>query len=394
MLLDLEGTIRAKNPQETLNKLKPLLPLFGITRVASVEGLTGIKVPVSVAVRPNSRILSTSQGKGISRELADISAIMESIEVYHAERLPPCDKLESIANLKRENISFIHPDELNLYYNLTFSEEEPIEWMKVQRFMGNGEALVPRAYLSLNSAEQFDCHSSSCFRGDSNGLASGNTQLEAIAHALFEVIERHCVYDFIRQNPNEYLKLFSEVDQASITGAPHIAKLMQLIEESQLELRIRAMHGPIGVPVFGAQLQDLEPTRRTFVAGGFGAHPIPEVALSRAITEAIQSRVTVITGSRDDIFPWHFLSHDLAFVKFNNSFPKTNFKKVLWNEVPRAPRFSDFTEMLKWTLQQLSHIGKNEVYFYNYQKPEFGDIPVVKVIVPGMKISMDTMRGE
>ena len=394
MLLDLEGTIRAQSPQETLRKLKPLLPMFGITRVASVEGLTGIRIPVSVAVRPNSKILSTSQGKGISRELADISAIMESIEVFHAERLPPCDKLESIANLKKQLIPFIHPNELNLYYNLSFSEEEPIEWMKVQRFMGTGESLVPRAYLSLNSAEQFSCQSSSCFRGDSNGLASGNTQEEAIAHAIFEVIERHCVNDFIIQNPTEYLKIFNDVDPNSIEGAPHIEKLMHLIDESLLEVRIRAMHGPIGIPVFGAHLQDLEPTRRTFIAGGFGAHPVPEVALSRAITEAIQSRVTVITGSRDDIFPWHFLNHDHALVKFNNPFTKTNFKKVLWSEIPRAPRFSDFKDMLQWTLQQLQSIGKNEVYFYNYQKPEFGDIPVVKVIVPGMKISMDTMRGE
>ena len=36
------------------------------------------------------------------------------------------------------------------------------------------------------------------------------------------------------------------------------------------------------------------------VSSGHGAHSAPEIALSRAITEAAQSRLTAISGSRDD----------------------------------------------------------------------------------------------
>src|ERR1700722_5426568 len=36
---------------------------------------------------------------------------------------------------------------------------------------------------------------------------------------------------------------------------------------------------------------------------GSGTHLAKDIALSRALTEAIQSRATIITGSRDDVFP-------------------------------------------------------------------------------------------
>src|SRR3954470_22734659 len=100
MFLDLGGTIRAQSAEETLARLKPLLPRFGITRVMAQEGLGDSAIPVSVSCRPNSRLLSTSQGKGITRALADVSAIMESIEIFHVERLPPPVLTASTAEMR------------------------------------------------------------------------------------------------------------------------------------------------------------------------------------------------------------------------------------------------------------------------------------------------------
>ena len=39
-----------------------------------------------------------------------------------------------------------------------------------------------------------------------------------------------------------------------------------------------------------------------YTAQGMGAHPMRGIALSRALTEAAQSRLTYIAGSRDDVF--------------------------------------------------------------------------------------------
>jgi ribosomal protein S12 methylthiotransferase accessory factor YcaO len=45
-------------------------------------------------------------------------------------------------------------------------------------------------------------------------------------------------------------------------------------------------------------------------ASGSGCHPYRRIALSRAITEALQSRLTHISGVRDDVY-WSSYRHDL-----------------------------------------------------------------------------------
>ena len=46
--------------------------------------------------------------------------------------------------------------------------------------------------------------------------------------------------------------------------------------------------------------------RRLPAAMGGGCHPDRGIALSRALTEAAQSRLTLIAGSRDDCPPGHY----------------------------------------------------------------------------------------
>jgi YcaO-like protein with predicted kinase domain len=62
------------------------MPAMGITWLANVTGLDRIGLPVCVAVRPNWRALSTSQGKGETIEAAKASALMEAIESWHGAR--------------------------------------------------------------------------------------------------------------------------------------------------------------------------------------------------------------------------------------------------------------------------------------------------------------------
>ena len=73
------GTHRVRTPIETCRIVEPHRKTFGITRVADVTGLDRIGVPVAMAVRPNARSLSVSQGKGVDRDAARASALMESI---------------------------------------------------------------------------------------------------------------------------------------------------------------------------------------------------------------------------------------------------------------------------------------------------------------------------
>src|SRR5690242_11549896 len=69
-----------------LGALQPKLAAVGITRLADVTGLDRVGLPVVLAVRPLGRSLAVSQGKGLTREQAAVSAILEAMELHHAER--------------------------------------------------------------------------------------------------------------------------------------------------------------------------------------------------------------------------------------------------------------------------------------------------------------------
>src|SRR4051812_30484027 len=83
----LPGTRRSRAPADTLRDFGRHLPRMGITRLTNVTGLDSIGIPVVQAIRPNSRSLSVSQGKGVDLDAAKVSAMMEAIELWHAERI-------------------------------------------------------------------------------------------------------------------------------------------------------------------------------------------------------------------------------------------------------------------------------------------------------------------
>src|SRR5437764_448852 len=64
------GTHRVADPRETLARVRPYMARMGLTRLGNITGLDRIGIPVAIAVRPNSRSVSVSQGK-----LLDLSSI-------------------------------------------------------------------------------------------------------------------------------------------------------------------------------------------------------------------------------------------------------------------------------------------------------------------------------
>src|SRR5205823_9306186 len=85
-----QGTHRTADPGETLARVRPHAARMGITRLGNITGLDRIGIPVAIAVRPNSRSVSVSQGKGYDLPQAMASALMEACEGFHAEEIGPC----------------------------------------------------------------------------------------------------------------------------------------------------------------------------------------------------------------------------------------------------------------------------------------------------------------
>jgi ribosomal protein S12 methylthiotransferase accessory factor len=382
MFLDLGGTFRALSAEDTLARLKPLLPIFGITRVAAHENLGNLKIPVSVCFRPNSRLLSTSQGKGVTRALADVSAIMESIEAFHAERLPPADVISSAADLRRAGTRFVDPAALaQLPRQSLYSEHEPVGWLTLKRLADGAPILAPRAFLNMHCAERRTEIATLALVASSNGLASGNTPEEALVHGLYELIERHSIFEYRHCLPGSE-RAGRAVDLDSLRSVPHLAELLARIDEAELNVWVRAIHGPLGVPAFGAIVGEKVPLRqRTKEFPGWGAHYVPEVALSRAITEAVQCRITYISGSRDDLYPWHYVELDSPS---EDVVEEPDAHRLHLDELPSPPRFSSFAEVLQWTLALLERHGFQDTCYFDHQRPQYGNIPVVSVVSPNV----------
>ena len=193
---DLGGTYRAYEPHETLAKLQPLIwDTFGISRVANITGLDNINIPTYTAIRPLSKLVTTSQGKGITHDLAKISAIMESIEGWHAERIPKAELVGTYRELKaKKNLVNLEKIQLTNNFQRTSEVFEDINfaWLKGIELNTGQEIYFPKCLIDLNTqilhrkADKY----SFFFACSSNGLASGNTYEEAVCHGLYEVIER------------------------------------------------------------------------------------------------------------------------------------------------------------------------------------------------------------
>src|SRR5262245_34190876 len=166
--------------------MRPLMKGIGITRIANVTGLDCVGIPVCLAVRPNSRSLSVAQGKGLTVDAAKASALMESIETWHAESLRVPLRRESASVPRREG-SVLEPQKLPLKRPGVFDESEPILWLEGWDFVVGRPTYVPEELVNLNSLVWDDARR---FAPSSNGLAAGNHLLEALVHGLCEVIER------------------------------------------------------------------------------------------------------------------------------------------------------------------------------------------------------------
>ncbi len=143
---------------------------------------------------------------------------------------------------------------------------------------------------------------SGCFAASTNGLASGNHLLEAINHAICEVVERDSTSLWNHLHPAwrdpTRLDLTTVDDDACL-------EVIDRLERAGIEVAVWDTTSDIGMPSFYCLILD-RLHERAHSGGGAGAHSVRGVALLRALTEAVQVRTTYIAGSRDDLRPDEF----------------------------------------------------------------------------------------
>ncbi len=360
------GTHRVVTPAETLRRIEPLFPVVGITRLADVTWLDEIGIPVYQAVRPNSWTLSVSQGKGLTDDLAKVSAAMESIESWHAEREGPGELVAIVADVERECGYRVHELPLEPRHHLRPGLE--LEWTRASRLDGGADTFLPTGLLRLDGRVR-DTWTPPLFALNSNGLASGNTVVEAALHGLYEVIERDCLTRAGTVGARV-------LDLASVHGPAR--DLLDRLHAAEVDVLVEVLPSPTGPACFRATIwSEMFPVP----FAGAGAHLDREVALCRALTEAAQSRVTEIAGARDDITSGGYR----RAASGRSTLPVAPLDAdVLAYDGIGSVRNTSLADDVRATVAGVLAVTGRSPLVADHTRPEVG-IPVVRVVCPGLR---------
>lgn len=328
-----------------------------------------------------------ANGKGISDKASQASALGEFIErlgtlylfadyflgqapmgfVYH-----PREKRLALADFDRTQV--LTPDLWSLYdphgevtaQHLVSLQDssEMITAIPLQDSVDGHEVYFPVNLLNTLYA--------------SNGLAAGNTLVEASIQALSEIYERWVRSQILRHGwvlpvmPASVWQSFATVVEAAAALAA---------QGIELDIRDASLGG--AYPVVCIILRDVT-DGRTFVS--FGAHPIYEVALERTLTEAMQGRdfaardgfeyplADAALAASDENLEAHFID---ASGRWHLKFfarEGADFDAVPWN--------LDGDLDAQWQ-SMLTRLQEQGFKLYHHSHDALS-VPVVRLVVPGM----------
>jgi len=361
------GTHRALPPEETLRRVTPHADRRGVTRCADVTGLDSIGIPVFCAIRPDGGVLQVANGKGVRRIDARVSAIMEALEYSHAECAPLVTREGSVADLRAEGIALPDFAALQGFWKHRFgSEQRVVSWVPAVDLLAGTATLLPTSYVHHQEPH--------FYYWTTNGLASGNNLVEATLHGLYEVAERHSL-SLLTEDDRVDFEGCTVIDPDSIDDEV-VGPLLERIRAAGCRVALLRVALDWGIHTMLATLLDPSPyAGASRVNIGSGAHLSPTVAAARAITEAAQSRLTFIHGSREDLEREAYRGrHETLYDLFG-----ALVGDHLWSDLADVSTL-DFDTDLRLVLQTMEEFGLDRVYRCTLT-PNDCDYTVVKVAV-------------
>lgn len=364
------GTHRAVPPAQTLARAAPYAARCGVTRLADVTGLDTIGLPVFQAIRPRARSLSVSQGKGATRAAAKVSALMEAIELHHAETVAPSAQRAATA----DEAAFCGAISRGYAQRAPFDPDRVRGWCDAVDLMSGRPIGVPHALVSMD----FTVAAPDDIVPSSNGLASGNTPGEATNSALCELIERDAHSRWLTLSTRE--RFATAIDIGSIDDRLG-RRLIAYVDAAGFGLRLWDMSAGEGPAVILCAIFETFSSKALIQrpALGGGAHPSAGISLARAITEAAQSRATMIAGARDDLTDESY--QDAANMRLQMLFEGGLGDGRPWQTVPDRGR-AGLDADRDWLIRCCADRGASAIARIDLSPPDEG-IGVVKLIIPG-----------
>lgn len=385
------GGIRSISAIQTKKIVDAALEKSGLKieiKLADDNPFNGI-IPVFDSYLEKSHINKTSyllysqlsHGKGINEQQAYFSAAFEIFERisarYFGEKQIISAKYQDVRdrainlklmtdNIKNKNTDFD-----------VFSEDMDVDWVIATSLSEETPILIPASMTFLTSTY---------FKGNfmpasSTGLAAGGTLKDAILQGIYEILE-HDAW-MIGQANTIKLPL---VDIATSKNED-LKRKIDKIEQLGYKVVVRDYTNDIGIPVFRAWIVSLD-DYTAYAFNGFGASYDPEIALERAITEAVQSAnkkpmvklknfkkpsAGYMMDDPNSIYNLgYFIKKDIEMSPQENIISLGKYKK---------PPLNCVDEILKYTLQKLKSIDSNvDIIYYDLTRESLG-IPVVRVVI-------------
>jgi len=345
-----ENGLRIMRAGQSWNNVRRHIGHAGIvTRIASFYKPVDRKQSyrgVSADILGNNAF-RTHAGKGMTPAQNRNSAAFESIERYCAKyaMFDPYRK-EVRGSYDELKDTAVHPSRFQMTLS-HYSDMAEIPWVKSWSLTKKRMCLLPRDFVSYIPI-------------GSNGLASGNCMEEAILHALFELIERDI---YMIMDLNEFV--MPDLDVTGLTN-PRILGLLKRLDSS-VSYRIKYIRNDFGIPAFGMYMSGPAGKKQGH-AHVVCSHLDKEIALSRTITEAIQTFPKFARGSR-------WLGKNTGHYTKQND--PVSFRSIRGHKDP------DITANIKTCVKLLEKRGL-ETFAVNHTIPGI-KCAVVRMLVPGLQ---------
>jgi ribosomal protein S12 methylthiotransferase accessory factor len=291
---------------------------------------------------------------------------MESIELWHAEYARPAPDVRAVPAA-----------ELGLPYRLedvdhdigsVLTDRTSLDWI-LARGVSSGHAVpvpVDTVRLSIDPLTEWQPR---VLRVSSNGLASGNSADEATLHAAYEAVER----DVLRSLTDPTCR--ATIDTATVDD-PVCRELIDRVNAGDVFLEVFSVTSRLPVPCFAAFVWSEDVP---VLSGGSGAHSSVGVAMSRAITEAVQSRLTAISGVRDDLAAVYTYVHRGSTRKPTRHPNPVDFRDAT---AGLGREFADVRDEVEWLSGAIT--GATGAEPLRVELSTMAEFSVAKVVCPGL----------
>ena len=379
----IKGTYRVKDPVDTYDSNEEKLRTAGITRITEITHLDRVKIPVFSSIRPTAQSggVSVYAGKGATVEQARASAMMEGFERYSAEKQDiDQEKISISAYNEIKNDSVLNPRNLLLpksFENQNI-EMQKLEWIEAEEIISESPILVPAnaVFHPYIPNREIKPTAMAMFKGNTNGLASGNVIEEAVLHGIFEVVERDAwsIFELTKRNKKQ-------IDLDTIENET-VSELVEKFTSQGIKIKLMDITADLKIPTIVASADDTVLKDAALLTLGVGTHLNPEIAAIRALSEVAQSRATQIHGTREDTVRADFMrkagyenmkrTNKDYFVEEDEKINLSDIENKITGSIKRD---------IEVSIEEVQKAGLDKVIYYDLTREEIG-VNVARVIIP------------